>query len=160
MTWSCFIHTISEWNSQFQITVIASKFSVLPKFEEFGQIFPFWPAQKLSYAISCFRSAILTHLLIKDFSNVNFFEIFLVWRKTILVQKNCGSYFHEAKGVVTITKFPTYVAKIILWVKSLHLTQKLLLRAEVCFNFFCILPSIMPNKLLIAKVCIFSSISV
>ena len=107
MKWSCFIHTIFESNSQFQITVIASKFSVLPKFEEFGQIFPFWPAQKLSYAISCFRSAILTHLLIKDFSNVNFFEIFLVWRKTILVQKkNCGSYFHEAKKVVAITKFP------------------------------------------------------
>ena len=113
---SWFIHTIFESNSQLQITVIGSKFSVLPKFEEFGQIFPFWPAQKLSYAISCFRSAILTHLLIKDFSNVNFFEIFLVWKKTILVQKkkkNCGSYFHEAKKVIANTKFPTFDGKII-----------------------------------------------
>ena len=149
MTWSCFIHTISESNSQLQITVIASNFSVLPKFEEFGQIFPFWPAQKLSYAISCFRSAILTHLLIKDFSNVNFFEIFLVWRKTILVQKkNCGSYFHEAKKVIANTKFPTFDGKIIFWVKSLHLAQKLLLRAVLIFLYFA---SIMPNVLKIRR---------
>ena len=65
-------------------------------------------------------------------SNQGFFKRQLFWDLPCLEEnnfspkKNCGSYFHEAKKVIAITKFPTYVAKIILWFKSLHLDQKLL----------------------------------
>ena len=128
MKWSCFINTISESNSQFQITVIASKFSVLPKFEEFGQIFPFWPAQKLSYA----STTIMFSVCYSDTpSNQGFFKRQLFWDLPCLEEnnfspkKNCGSYFHETNKVVATMKLQT--GSLIDIVKSLHLTQKLLL---------------------------------
>ena len=75
-------------------------------------------------------------------SNQGFFKRQLFWDLPCLEEnnfspkkKNCGSYFHEAKKVVAIMKFPTYVGKTILWVKSLHLAFRPLHFETICKHF-------------------------
>lgn len=105
--------------------------------------FPILACTKLSYAISCFRSAILTHLLIKDFSNVNFFEIFLVWRKTILVQKKLWKLLSWGKESDCNYEVSDLCCKNNLVNQIIAFSSKAATERSSLFKSFCILPSML-----------------